>query len=113
MWECPYTGKVFTNPRRLDVDHIVPLQHAWLHGAAGWDDATREKFANDMENLLPVYAGANRSKGARGPDEWVPPSSNFLKDYAVLWIYVKVKYGLEFTDAEYTALGRLLQHDNK
>ncbi|MBX2868812.1 MAG: HNH endonuclease family protein [Acidiferrobacterales bacterium] len=54
--------------------HVVPLKWAWNRGAKGWSQAKGERFANDMVNLWPVELSLNRSNGARGPDEWLPPS---------------------------------------
>jgi hypothetical protein len=33
-WADPYTDEVFTDPKELDVDHMVPLQNA--HRSGGW-----------------------------------------------------------------------------
>lgn len=73
-WISPYTGKVIQNASQIDIDHVVPLAWAWERGASRWSDEKRERFANDPVNLLPVESGLNRSKGAKGPDKWLPPS---------------------------------------
>lgn len=73
-WISPFTGKVIQNSSEIDIDHVVPLKWAWNRGAKGWAQAKRERFANDRVNLWPVELSLNRSKGARGPDEWLPPS---------------------------------------
>ena len=52
----PYTGERLAFRQGADepvrVDHVVPLLDAWRQGARGWDDATRERFANDPLNLV-------------------------------------------------------------
>lgn len=73
-WISPFTGNVVQNSSEIDIDHVVPLRWAWEHGAAEWTQSQREEFANDLRNLWPVELSLNRSKGARGPDEWLPPS---------------------------------------
>lgn len=73
-WISPFTGNVIQNSSEIDIDHVVPLAWAWERGASNWSDTRRERFANDERNLWPVEASLNRSKGARGPDEWLPPS---------------------------------------
>lgn len=80
-WVCPYTGTVFFEPGKLDIDHIVPLKWAWEHGADKWSPGQREAFANDPKNLLAVEASANREKGAKGPDEWLPPKKDYDAEY--------------------------------
>src|SRR5690606_6103914 len=73
-WRCPYTGEVFHDPHELDIDHLVPLKNAWDSGASAWTEERWRQFANELEqgeHLVAVSAKANRSKGARGPDEWL------------------------------------------
>ena len=72
-WISPFTGKVIQNASDIDIDHVVPLKWAWDHGANTWSRAKREKFANDPVNLWSVELSLNRQKGARGPEEWLPP----------------------------------------
>lgn len=73
-WVSPFTGNVIQNSSEIDIDHVVPLAWAWERGARNWPSNKRERFANDPVNLLPVEASLNRSKGAQGPDKWLPPS---------------------------------------
>jgi hypothetical protein len=73
-WISPFTGNVIQNASDIDIDHVVPLRWAWYHGAADWTQEKRETFANDPRNLWPVELSLNRSKGARGPEDWLPPS---------------------------------------
>ncbi|SES87636.1 Protein of unknown function [Marinobacter segnicrescens] len=73
-WISPFTGNVLQNAGDVDIDHVVPLAWAWERGASDWSRDRREAFANDPVNLMPVEASLNRSKGARGPDQWVPPA---------------------------------------
>src|SRR5690554_5571899 len=73
-WISPFTGEVIQNASNIDIDHVVPLAWSWERGATNWSKAKRERFANDPTNLLPVEASLNRSKGAKGPDEWLPPA---------------------------------------
>jgi hypothetical protein len=74
-WVSPFTGLVIQNASDIDIDHVVPLAWSWDRGAGQWSGEKREQFANDSINLWPVELGLNRSKGARGPDEWLPPTS--------------------------------------
>ena len=73
-WLSPFTGKVIQNAGDIDIDHVVPLKWSWDRGARQWSDEKRERFANDPVNLLPVEASLNRSKGAKGPNDWLPPA---------------------------------------
>ena len=106
-WTDPYTGEVFTNPGELDIDHMVPLRNA--HRSGGWllDFEQRKAFANDLEHpehLVAVKASANRSKGFRGPDKWLPPNDAYHCDYVTFWEEIKNRWQLTITDAEAAAI---------
>lgn len=110
-WLDPYTDEVVTDPGALDVDHMVPLQNAHLSGGWDWLSDQRRSYANDLsdpDHLIAVTASANRSKGARGPEEWKPPATTYWCRYAVDWIEVKSTWALTVTSAEWTALVGML-----
>lgn len=67
----PYTGLALELDE-ADADHVVPLAYAWDHGACRWPAPLRVRFAADLGNLKLTDASLNRSKGDRGPDEWLP-----------------------------------------
>lgn len=97
-WISPYTGKVVQNASQIDIDHVVPLAWAWRHGADDWRDEKRERFANDPVNLWPVEPSLNRSKGAQGPDQWLPPSGQC--QYVARFSRVVKQYDLQTTPRE-------------
>ena len=73
-WTDPYSGDVFTDPRHLDVDHMVPLRNAQRSGGWEWTKQRREAYANDLDNpehLIAVDRSLNRSKSDQGPDKWM------------------------------------------
>ncbi len=99
-WIGPYTGKTFHDPRKMDIDHIVPLGHAYQVGGATWTKAQKKAFANDPDNLLATDAGANRSKGLKAPHQWMPPRKEYYCDYISRWTTIKAKYGLTYLPQE-------------
>lgn len=99
-WNDPYTGKIFLEARKMDIDHLVPLYWAWQHGADQWSNAKREKFANDPVNLFAVDAGTNRAKGAKGPLEWLPPNAAFHCQYVLRFKRLMKTYGLTYPAAD-------------
>ena len=111
FWVDPYTGEAFDDPGDLDVDHMVPLANTHRSGGWSWDAARREQYANDLSfpgHLIAVHAGANRAKGARGPEEWRPPLRSYWCEYAIDWIIIKNHWGLTVTEAEFGALQEML-----
>ncbi len=110
-WITPYSSATVTDPGKLDVDHMVPLANAHASGAWDWTPERKERFANyldDPQHLIAVTAGANRSKGAKGPDQWKPEDQAYWCRYAVDWITIKDTWGLTVTEAEYDALVEML-----
>lgn len=106
-WISAFTGEVIQNASNIDIDHLVPLKWAWDRGAASWSQSRREVFANDPVNLLPVEASLNRSKGAQGPESWLPPAKQC--GYVARFVRVVRSYKLVPTHAEEEAFQSLLQ----
>ncbi len=92
VWNDSFSGKKYTKPSDLDVDHIIPLKWANGHGGSVWSAAKKERFANDPINLLAVDDGLNQSKGAKGPDEWMPPNHSYRCEYLRVWKAVLSAY---------------------
>lgn len=110
-WQGPYTGEVATDPGKLDIDHLVPLENAHRSGAWAWDRKRKREFANHIgydNHLLATSSSANRSKGSKGPERWRPPLESYWCVYAIDWIAVKNDWGLTVTEAEFGALRQML-----
>ena len=95
----------------MDIDHLVPLANA--HGSGAWDwPAERKKlYANYLdqpEHLIAVTARANRSKSAKGPDQWKPEERTYWCQYAIDWITIKGTWDLTVTEEEHAALCQML-----
>lgn len=107
QWLDPYTGQSFREPRQLDIDHVVALKNAHESGAWKWSAAKRQEYANylrDRQHLLAVKGSENRKKGAKGPDEYLPPDPAFHCDYVKEWVKIKRNWGLTLTDSERRAV---------
>lgn len=110
-WTCPYTGRVVTDPAELDIDHVVPLENASASGGWRWSLAKKEAFANDLEHpeaLMAVVASANRQKGSKGPDRWLPPHVTFVCQYVQRWVAIKSRWRLPMSTAEQEQTQRVL-----
>ena len=105
LWNLPYSGGSKTSASEIDIDHIIPLKWAHGHGADKWSAAKKRTFANDPDNLLATSSSANRSKGAKGPDEWMPAINKC--SYAQRWEGLIEKYGLVTTTGEMAAIARV------
>lgn len=96
-WRCPYTGRVFTDPRKLDVDHLVPLAEAHRSGGHAWNQARRRRYANALDephHLVAVERGSNRAKGDKGPEAWMPEAEGYRCEYLQAWVEIKERWDL-------------------
>ena len=102
-WWATYLEHHLGNPGHIDVDHHVPLMNAHLSGAWAWSPEEKERYANfltDPAHLVAISARHNRSKGARGPEEWAPPDNSLWCGYALDWTEIKHRWGLTMTPVE-------------
>lgn len=110
-WLASYTNTVVTDPGKIDIDHMVPLDNAHQSGAWQWSAERKELYANyldDPQHLIAVTASANRSKGARAPDTWKPKDQSYWCQYAIDWVSIKNTWHLTVTEPEYDALAVML-----
>lgn len=110
-WFDPFTGRYFINPRKLDIDHFVPLAEVHRSGGTDWAPGKRVQYANDLadpKTLIAVSASANRSKGAKDPADWLPPNPEFHCEYVRLWIAIKGHWGLGMDAREEAAVRAVL-----
>ncbi|MEU4210223.1 DUF1524 domain-containing protein [Streptomyces sp. NPDC026206] len=109
QWHSEYDNRIMADPVHMDVDHIVPLRHAWGSGANTWSPEKLQEFANDLTaspQLIVVSTWSNRRKGDKGPDKWLPQGGEC--PYSQAWVAVKDYYGLSVTRAEKAKLLQVL-----
>jgi hypothetical protein len=95
---------MITNNSLVDIDHIVPLKFAWLHGADTWTDVKRHSLATDPLNLTITCEHENRSKGDKGLLEYLPHiNKDFYVDH---WDKVCVKYDIELSEKEMEVIAK-------
>lgn len=107
QWLCPYTGKTFTNPSDLQIDHVVALEEAHQAGGWAWTSEQKKAYFNDLNNpdhLVAASSSANQSKGSRPPDEWLPPDLTKRCVYLKARIGVLERYDLSFSCGLYAEL---------
>ena len=115
-WYGAFKGSYVDEPGKLDIDHLVPLKNAHDSGGWRWSADRKREYANflgDPDHLIAVTAGANRSKGAKGPEAWRPPDEGYWCRYAVDWTEVKFRWTLTMTEAEAKAVLDMLDNLHK
>ena len=113
VWLGSFTGEVIDDPRKLDIDHMVPLANAHRSGGWAWDRDRKAAYANDLGypgHLIAVDSSANRAKGSKGPEDWRPPNEGYWCEYATHWVEIKSRWELTVTQREWGALEEMLGH---
>jgi hypothetical protein len=106
-WLSLYDGLTFTDPARLQIDHVVALAEAWDSGASAWTPGRRKAYANDLDvafALIAVSATTNQSKSDEDPADWLPPAPAAECAFVGDWIAVKVRWDLAVDLRERDAL---------
>ena len=114
QWVAPFTGALVTDPRKLDIDHLVPLANSYRSGGHAWITDRKRAYANDLDNpvhFVAVKARSNRSNGAkgRGPEEWRPPTEGSWCQYATDWVGIKVAWKLRVAAGELEVLDEMVR----
>ena len=81
-----FTSIYVEDPGSLNIDYMVPMKNAHNSGGWSWSAEEKEKYGNYLQNpdhLIAVTVGANRSKGAKGLEEWGPPDQQYWCQYAL------------------------------
>ena len=100
-WFDKYTGKYFTNPSDLDIDHLVPLKNAYISGASNWSKKKKNRYYNYLKyenHLIAVSKSANRNKSDKSPIEWLPPNKEYQCEYVREWYKIKTAWGLSIEE---------------
>lgn len=107
-WVSIYNGKTYTNAyggTYVQIDHMVPVENAWIMGAWAWTKTRRVAFYNDLgdaRSLNAVDTASNEAKGDRTPAAWMPAVGHCR--YIEWWAAVKTRWSLKVTSAEKAAL---------
>jgi hypothetical protein len=114
-WLDPYTGRIFTSAHDLQIDHVVPLKHAYLAGAWAWSPRKRCLYANFMSDdyhLRAVDAHENMSKGDLSPAGYLPPDSKDICGYLTDWLKIKMTWNLILIPKEAEAIAQAVEQNH-
>jgi hypothetical protein len=112
-WLDRYSNTEFTSSREIQIDHMVPLKHAYMSGAWAWDYKTRCLFANYLgynNHLVPASVRENTSKGDRAPDKYLPSELSYRCQYIKDWLAIKLIWKLNLTADEAQAIHEVIEN---
>lgn len=114
-WQDPYSGLELHDSRAIQIDHMVPLKHAYMAGAWQWDYKTRCLYANYLgyrNHLVPATVHENTSKGDRAPEKYLPPNLAYRCQYVKDWLIIKLIWRLNMTPDEVQAIHSVVTNLN-
>ena len=79
--------------------------------ARQWSPQRKRLYAHHLDNpnhLIAVTARANRSEGAKDPEEWKPPDPSYWRRHAADRSTIKYQWDLTATPEEFAALDDML-----
>lgn len=106
VWIDPYSKEKVEDPAKLDIDHTGALSWTAKAGGQEWDKQKKQDYANDFDHLVATTAKENRTKGDKGPSEWMPESSKC--EYAKVYTHIVKKYKLNLNKADKDTLEKAL-----
>ncbi len=114
-WLDPYTEQQFTNPRDIQIDHMVPLKNSYVSGAHLWSSEKRCAYANYLGNsihLLAVSGEENQEKLDHSPEQYMPPNKAYHCEYLKNWLQIKMIWQLALSDDEVSAIKEWMLQSN-
>lgn len=111
-WVDPYTQKDLYSADEIQIDHMVPLKNAYISGAWQWGYAKRCAYTNFMGNefhLLTVLGYENSRKGDRSPNNYLPPTKEYVCQYILNWLKIKMIWKLKLGKQEALGIENLVQ----
>ena len=106
VWIDPYSKEKVEDPTKLDIDHTGALSWTAKAGGQEWNKQKKQDYANDFDHLVATTAKENRTKGDKGPSEWMPESSKC--EYAKVYTHIVKKYKLNLNKADKDTLEKTL-----
>ena len=95
-YECPYTGLIVTSDSTLDYDHIIPLKY--VYERVSWDKDKCNEYAYAQGVGVDVKNSANRSKGAKGPADWLPNVN--IENYCYTWLVIAEEWDIPLSQRD-------------
>lgn len=115
QWTDPYTALQFKLSLDIEIDHLVPLKHAYMTGAYEWTPEKRCLYANYIGNrfhLVSASKMANQEKSDKSPAEWMPDNQAFTCQYLVNWLKTKYIWNLRVLPTEAEAIQALVAENS-
>ena len=114
-WNDPYTARLHTEAKDIQIDHVVALKNAYMTGAHEWDYMKRCLYANYMGNnfhLMSVNGPENLKKSDHSPSGYIPPNKKFTCEFVRSWLNIKLIWSLRITPKEGDAIKKIAKDNS-
>jgi hypothetical protein len=106
-WLDPYSNKLFNSSKDIQIDHMVPLKHAYISGGWKWDAKIKCLYSNYMGykgHLVSASGFENQSKSDSTPYSYLPPNPAYVCTYLAEWLRIKLIWNLALIPPEVQAI---------
>ncbi len=110
-WSDRYLNSTIDRVFEADVSPHVPAAIAYISGGADWSQSTRQAYLTDTDHpatLVITAADSGHNPRNQDPSLWRPSQQSIWCAYAIDWVAVKVRWGLNVTTSERVALNEML-----
>ena len=106
-WYSHYDDVWISSQEDLAIDYVVSLSEAERSGAANWSIEQRQRFVDDISNMVAVSYPSVALKSDGDVAQWRPPAEVECS-YAYTVVEVKAEYNLSVDPAEYDVLAEMI-----
>lgn len=106
-WYSHYDDVWISSQEDLAIDYVVSLSEAERSGAANWSIEQRQRFVDDISNMVAVSYPSVALKRDGDVAQWRPPVEVGCS-YAYTVVEVKAEYNLSVDPAEYDVLAEMI-----
>jgi hypothetical protein len=113
-WDDPYSNLRLTTAKSIQIDHVVPLKHAYIAGGFQWDAKLKCLYANYLgyrNHLLAVLSVENMRKSDATPFSYLPPNKAYICSYLANWLKIKKIWNLALIPPEVQAIGEAFKEN--
>lgn len=114
-WFDPYSHSSFKVSGDVQIDHVVPLKHAYISGGFKWDARVKCLYTNYRgfrDHLLVVKGSENMKKSDATPYSYMPPNREFACAYLINWLKIKKIWNLDLIPPETQAISKAFKDNN-
>lgn len=101
-YECPYSHEIVTDVKKIDYDHIIPINYVDSHGGWAWSKEDKQEYYYNIDNGICTFQSPNRKKSDKGPSKYLPDYNQ--EWYCYKWLEIATRYNIGISQADYDTI---------